>query len=502
MKNIFKFGFFALFLSMAACSDATDIIQESELDEEAAFQTVADLESGLNGVYAAYGPDFGGNGDGDAILFNDLFTDNIKRGHANNGQGADEYNFLLQPNSTPPTAIWENRYATINRINRVLRAYERIYPTLGTGNGPEQTGAAEQVKGQLLAMRALCHLDLFEYFTVDYTNGADPSIIIMDFVPELTDAFQRNTVAEVTAFIREDLDQAYDLIGNANATTFFFVNENVIKAIDARFSLDIKDYERAEDLSDDLIAAFPLSNTTDYIAMFEDQSRGEIIWALSRLDAPGEPRIAGLWYANNVSSDGSPTLEASKQLYNLFSDDDVRKFVTFHNSIAGPDDTDPDDPTLNGTILITKYNGSAAQQLINDVKVFRGSEFFLIKAECQARRADLAGAAATIQAIRVARYAAGTAPDAPVFATANAALTEVLYERRKELAFEGHRYLDLKRLGRELNIGINRDAADAATFSAPTQLAPSDYRFTMPVPQSELNANNIITQNPGYPVNN
>ena len=87
MKNIFRFGFLALFMATVSREDATDIIQEGELSEEAAYRTVDDLQSGLNGVYAQYGPDFGGNGLGDVILFNDLFTDNFKRGFQSNGQG-------------------------------------------------------------------------------------------------------------------------------------------------------------------------------------------------------------------------------------------------------------------------------------------------------------------------------------------------------------------------------------------------------------------------------
>ncbi|MBC8645418.1 hypothetical protein H9W95_19455 [Flavobacterium lindanitolerans] len=111
-----------------SCSDAYDIAQDNELLEEDAYVTIGHLRSGLNGVYAAYGPD----GGGDALVFNDLFTDNMRRGSSNNGQGSEEYNFLMQPNSDLPTVMWSNRYATINRVNRVLRAYDRLYPNFTT----------------------------------------------------------------------------------------------------------------------------------------------------------------------------------------------------------------------------------------------------------------------------------------------------------------------------------------------------------------------------------
>lgn len=71
-------------------------------------------------------------------------------------------------------------------------------------------------------------------------------------------------------------------------------------------------------------------------------------------------------------------------------------------------------------------------------------------------------------------------------------------DRRKEFAFEGHRYLDIKRIGNEINVGVNRLAYDALSFSAPLALPASDYRFTLPIPRSELSANPTITQNPNY----
>ena len=73
----------------------------------------------------------------------------------------------------------------------------------------------------------------------------------------------------------------------------------------------------------------------------------------------------------------------------------------------------------------------------------------------------------------------------------------VLKERRLELAFEGHRYLDIKRFKDRLNTGINRDPRDCAAGGNCTML-PSDHRLTLPIPQVELNANPTIVQNPGY----
>jgi hypothetical protein len=44
---------------------------------------------------------------------------------------------------------------------------------------------------------------------------------------------------------------------------------------------------------------------------------------------------------------------------------------------------------------------------------------------------------------------------------------------------------------------LDRDARECS-FLAGCTLANSDYRFTLPIPQVELNANPSVVQNPGY----
>jgi hypothetical protein len=74
-----------------------------------------------------------------------------------------------------------------------------------------------------------------------------------------------------------------------------------------------------------------------------------------------------------------------------------------------------------------------------------------------------------------------------------------LDERRVELSFEGHRYKDLKRLGARANRGVSKDAIDCA-FNGACTLAATDFRFTLPLPIVEFNANPGLRdqQNPGY----
>lgn len=489
MKRIlFRFCFAALIAgTIVSCNDATDILQKSELSDEVAFQTVADLQTGLNGAYGAYGPDFGGNGDGDAILFNDLFTDNFKRGLASNNQGAQEYNWILMPASDPNTRIWSNRYATINRVNRVLRAYDRIAPGL-TDLGDIAT--AEHIKGQLLALRALAHFDLLQYFAPSYSDRNALGVIIMDFVPNIEDSFERNTVGEVFDFVNQDLVDALDLLNSSvDNVSRFYIDEDVVKAIRARVAIFEGNNILAETLATELIANYPLATPTQYLDMWADGASPENIFVLSRV--PGNNRVAALYYANETNITGSPFFEMSNQLYNLYEDTDVRKLAFVDETSVFVGVNSPDN-----ILLINKYPGSD-ELLLNDIKLFRTSEMVLIQAEARARQANLTGARNSLQQLVDSRYFDSPPVLAP-FGTLNVALAEILVERRKEFAFEGHRWLDLKRIGREIGLGVDRLPVDAASFTAPEDLLPNDYRWTLPVPQAEINANNVITQNLGY----
>ena len=123
----------------------------------------------------------------------------------------------------------------------------------------------------------------------------------------------------------------------------------------------------------------------------------------------------------------------------------------------------------------------------------------LILAECEVASANLTAAATLVRSIRTARNTATALPALPVYPNAQAAWADILFERRKELAFEGHRYLDIKRLAALAgNQGITRDNTDDDILDQPLTLALSDYRFTLPIPQLEVAGNVSIQQNPGY----
>jgi hypothetical protein len=122
----------------------------------------------------------------------------------------------------------------------------------------------------------------------------------------------------------------------------------------------------------------------------------------------------------------------------------------------------------------------------SDTKVLRLSEMYLIAAE-----ASLPGTEA--DALTYVNFITSRR-NAPAIASTGAQLFEdVLEERRRELAFEGDRYMDLMRL--------KRDVVRSTNYPAAARNIPySNFRRILPIPQTELDANENIRsqQNPGF----
>ncbi|RZN83266.1 MAG: RagB/SusD family nutrient uptake outer membrane protein, partial [Winogradskyella sp.] len=155
-------------------------------------------------------------------------------------------------------------------------------------------------------------------------------------------------------------------------------------------------------------------------------------------------------------------------------------------------------PVNNDILVIQKYPGLQGRPLMNDLKVFRSSEMLLIAAEARAYQSNFTGAATLIKQLRDARF--GAAQPLPSYSSVADAVGAVLDERKVELAYEGHRYKDLKRSGTAGNRGVARDLIACNIQSGACALSASDFRFTLPIPIVEINANPGIgaQQNPGY----
>lgn len=499
MKIIKKLFILNVLIFFASCNDAYEIDQPGRLTADAAFQNTADLQAGLYGLYNQFDltPE---------IAFTAIFTDELAIGFDNGGQGLTDYGFILDAGSTAPANFWVRNYSAINTANRLIDAAEALTPEAGNED------AYDDILGQVYALRAFAHFQLQSYFTTDYTDDSALGVIAIDFVPTIDQQLLRNTNAEVFGLIESDLDMAESLLNTTADPTF--VSQDFVKAFRARMAAYRQNYAEAETYSKELLEKYGLADTTEYRAMFADTSNAEIIFKLERTigdsydgqGVTGSP-AAGGWAGARFAFvgpgyDGSPYFEMGRSLFNLFDEESARYDVNVHpTSVIDPDYASKQGGQTNDVLVIDKYEGSEGRPLMNDLKVFRSSEMLLILAEAYAAQGEFNGdsesTAALIKRIRDARLGGDTI--LPNYASQTEAFADILQERRVELAFEGHRYKDLKRLGERANAQITRDPVDCE-FNNACSLSPTDYRFTFPLPIVEFNANPGLReqQNPGY----
>ena len=150
MNNRFLF-FMPLIVAFAFISCESELATSpfDSIDADAAYQTVADLDAGALGAY-------GGISGQNIYEINALMTDNLRRASSNTGQGMQLFNHNLVAGDNTAAFVWQNAYITIDRINRVLQAIETVEPQ--TAN---ETTLRNRIQGEMLALRAYQHFDLF-----------------------------------------------------------------------------------------------------------------------------------------------------------------------------------------------------------------------------------------------------------------------------------------------------------------------------------------------------
>ncbi|BFO64352.1 RagB/SusD family nutrient uptake outer membrane protein [Chryseobacterium sp. S0630] len=559
MKRIINTILVVATLSSAAfmlnsCQDALDIKQAGELQEQDLYTSVANLNEVLNGsVYAQLDPI-------DEIYFTAVFTDEVKPGSGSGGQEYTLHRHFLDPSSPVITGgtvgtvasdgIWMNNYKVINRINRLLEGAKRITPT-----SADEKNTYNAILAQARAIRAYCYVQLEAYFSSDMKNPNALGVILLKDVPSTEAQLPRAKNQDVYDFINADLDYARSILGNSTTPRRYKVDKNFVNALAARFNLYRGEMALAKQNAElviagsglSLTAATPITGTNAAVPvteadgsvfqsgpfteepsakwniafyggidesngngiaggsfnpfrrMWADTENGEVIFSLNRLPLGAGAAIGGKWNTNQSNITGAPMWFWGRNLYNIFKNTpgDIRKYAYVDpSSKPNPDYASATaGNTRTDGLVIDKYPGKLSTSTRNDVKVFRLSEMYFIIAEAEVAAGNLAAAHDKIQQVREARNFQGLATT-PTYSSVQGAYADILKERRVELALEGHRFIDLKRLAVSANVSMDRNPTD--DIIDVKNLPNGDYRYTLPIPIKEISANPNVKQNDKY----
>jgi hypothetical protein len=434
-----------------------------------AIKTVDDMEIALNGIYAGLrSPNLYGR---TIPLFADELADNVYISSDNSNRYLDFFQVNYTVNNGNARGIWQSAYNEIMNANNVI---------LSTVTG---TAAADQFRGEALALRALMYFELVKHFSRPYTV-VGPTALGVPLV--LTnDPFKkpsRNTLGEVYTQIEKDLTDAIPLLTDEERSSGY-INEWAAKAILARMHQFKGEWTDALTIAQDVITnsgytLLDLSTFTNYWRSNTARNDGlETLFEVVN-DLVGNAGNDALSYFYDQAGYGDAL--AANNLYNLYAATDIRKSLILTFS-----------PTRGNVRVVNKYPNSTQPEK-DEVKIVRLSEVYLIAAEAAYNLSNEPVARQYLNAVATRRD-----PTFLGYVSIGAALlNDILLERRKELAFEGHRYWDLARN----NLNVTRVNTAGNYTGVPLTIATTNFRRILPIPQTEIDANPNIRnqQNPGY----
>jgi tetratricopeptide (TPR) repeat protein len=461
-------------LLITSCSK--DFITQNPADainQDEAITDATSMQAALNGVYAAfrsytlYGRDF--------PVIGDVQADNAYVETKNAGRYLPQYQYTVTSSDAVATEVWQGdltasqdpgAYTAIMRANRVIDADIA---------GDDIAG----IKAQAYALRALMYFKLVNLYARPYTDDSSALGVPLVLHYNPYDLPARSTVGQVYNQIISDYQAAF--ASGPDYTSSVYLSKYAIEGLLAKAYLYMGDYQHARDAAADVINNGPFSLVTysNYGAYWSSPaSRTDAVETLLEIDADvinnnGFDDLGGI-YIN-----GYQDIYASGQLYSLYGTGDVRKTVLIEGE------------TKNGkaAILVNKYPNAQNGDRDN-LKVMRLSEVYLIAAEADARLANYVEASMYLNDLMAQRD-----PSLTYTSTGAQLISDIVTERRKELAFEGDRLFDLNRL----MLPVEREE-NAGALPAPLSIPYSDYRRIYPIPLEELQANPSLAtqQNPGY----
>jgi tetratricopeptide (TPR) repeat protein len=422
------------------------------------FQAVLDNDNYMNGI-SSFGllPEMGEAGSDNLYILDASFNNTLAQWMRN---GYIYANTVYSGEQIPD---WNVPYRSIYYANNVLDGLGSL-----TVAADQQT-AYNNVLGSALFYRAHCFYQLTQVFSpfYDAASAASPLGIPLRMHADVNEHLERATVKETYDKILGDLLQSVPLLPKL-PTVVTRPSKAAAYGLLARLYQTMQDYDKALLYSDSALqlqSSLLNYNTYSTTAQFPFKRyvNSEVIFHCNILG-----------YSANFPTIPYTAL-VDTVLYASYQANDLRKALFFLTTTGT-------NKTFQGT-----YDGSATVNLFAGLAT---DEMYLIRAECNARKAHTSAAMDDLNTLMITRWKTGTFVPFTA-ATQQDALNIVLTERRKELCFRGLRWTDLRRLNKEgANITVTHKIAGVSYT-----LAPNDKKYTWPIPDA------VISFNPGMPQN-
>ncbi|NIG53886.1 RagB/SusD family nutrient uptake outer membrane protein [Chitinophaga sp. Cy-1792] len=428
---------------------------------------------------------------------------------------------------------YRQNYIDIRNACRILENYSRVYM--------ENTTVKEQRAAEARALRARAHLNLFLFF--------GPIPIVDKSQDPTAQAIKRNTQEEVVNFITTELDKAADILpATYSSTDAYRMSKGACYAMQVQLYLSLKNYAKVIEYAKKLMAlgVYDLHYSTkagvnSYAQLFSYdalENKERIIFrrtgcsgAFFRLapkslsgQACNGPTAA---MVNTYETKQGKTLQELGQdslmvywknpLYKNNRDPRLEASVlvpgqTFVNRLLDPFSAGSTDPigaaqsTQTG-FWVKKYVDPADVSRNNagtmNFMITRYAEILLSYVEALVESGDWQNPDVVLYLNKIRNRAGMPNVDVSIYNTQDKIRELYRRERKVELAFEGTRIFDIRRwqIGPDVLSGPTMGAINPGTGQpvvVETRIFNPKRDYLWPIPLQELNANNLMLQNPNW----
>lgn len=454
-KNyIYKLLFLStLILTSASCKKPLDVNPVDDIEQSSALNTSKDVEVAMVGAYADLGNQriYGGR---PFIMSEFLANTNAISWSGTYEEFTQIFNKRILKTNTFVDDFWRYGYSTINDVNNVLSAIDKV-----------DAAKKSRIEGEAKFIRGSVYFDLVRLFGKAYNDGnatSNPGVpIVLTPTTAITPEsyVSRATVAAVYQQAVKDLTEAEAALPETNG---FFATKYAAAGMLAKVYLQMGEYALAGaaanrvissgnyELADTFSGAFPVVQEAGNSAQ-PGANTAEDVFAMQVTNLTGFNGFNEFLASSTYGGRGDAFISQS-WIDATYEDGDARKDFFYDD----------------GDIFTSKF----ANQYGN-VAIIRLAEMYLIRAEANVRLGSTVGAT-PLEDLSTIRTRAG-------LTTVSATLADILKERKLELAFEGAALHDAKRT--QTNIGNTLWNAD---------------NLVLPIPQVETDANKNLVQNSGY----
>jgi starch-binding outer membrane protein, SusD/RagB family len=493
MQNSFKYTFIFFLIGMFSCTDFLDRSPLDQLSEETFYQSAADAEKGVISMYAIPG---GVNWYGKSWMITEIPSDNTTAG-GNDPDFSPIDNFTLGADNGPNSEFWTERFKLVAAANQILKFIPNI---------PMAENLRTSFLGEARFLRAFAYFDLVRIYGDVPIITQIPDISTNVLVP-------RDPVAKVYDFIIEDLKFAItSLPGKRPAGEAGRASSDAAKAILAKVYLTTKSYDKAMELSRELIAAADYKLMPEFGQNFlkeTSDNNDEAIFQIQYVGCKGigvgnalQAFFAPWGQSITKGSDGwgsqiptAPSVDnPGTTIKDVYGPKDKRKY----HSIMSPLDEYPMINQADGGYMYPPTGASRSGINIKKYVIGGGPDVCFMSTPQNYHVVRFADVLLTLAEASCARNGGvSVTPDvvdafnrvttrAGLDAVQSVTTESVFLERRREFAFENQRWFDLLRQGNVMNTML----LHGKPFKA--------HNILFPIPSQDLAINPNLKQNPGY----